>query len=197
MQEKASLKLQIVKNLPRTDFVLGIDPGIKGGYAVFDCARQTFKYVGSIPLVVSQATASGRKTYDVAVLQEQVAEIVNEQCHNCTFTFCIERQQAMPKQGVVSMFTTGFGYGVWHGILAGFQPPFPKSHNLVVVKASSWQQLLIGEEAADDTKLKSIARVRRLFPTVNLFSDKRRTPSDGMADACNIAHYAFLRMRDA
>ena len=196
MEEKTQKKLQIIKNLPKTDFVLGVDPGIKGGYAVFDCNRKNFKCVGSIPLVLSQTVASGRKTYDVAVLREQIAEIVNEQCHNCTFTFCIERQQAMPKQGVVSMFTTGFGYGVWHGIFAGFEPPFPKTHNLVVVKASSWQQILVGEEALDTTKAKSIARIRRLFPDVNLCPEKKRVPSDGLADACNIAHYAFLKMRD-
>lgn len=196
MKEKSRQKLVIHKTLPRTDFVLGIDPGLHGGYAVFDCRRKVFKAVNTIPLVLA-SPSSTRKTYDVATLYSEVAEIVAEQCYNCVFTFAIERQQAMPKQGVVSMFTTGFGFGVWHGILASFSPPFPKTHNLVVIRASNWQQLLINEVAVDDTKAKSIARVQRLFPDVDLCRGKKHsTPLDGLADACNIAHYAFLCMKD-
>lgn len=183
----------IIKNQPRTDFVLGVDPGLKGGFAVFDCRREVFKFVETIPLI-STIASKGRKTYDVAMLAEKVSDIVTDVCRNCTFTFCIEQQQAMPKQGVVAMFTTGFGYGVWHGLLASFTPPFPKTHNLLVVRASMWQQLLINEEATDETKAKSIARVQRLFPDVDLTSKSGNKPLDGLADACNIAHYAFLRM---
>lgn len=194
-QEKHQQKLIITKNLPRTDFILGIDPGLHGGYAVFDCSRGVFKSVGNIPLV-TVSMSSNRKTYDVASLYSAIAEIVDEECHNCIFTFAIEKQQAMPKQGVVSMFTTGFGYGVWHGILASFSPPFPKTHQLVTVRASNWQQLLINEDAPDDTKSKSIARIQRLFPTVDLCLGRKRLPLDGVADACNIAHFTYLRMVD-
>ena len=143
------------------------------------------------------ATLGGKNTYDVELLHDELEEVIERQCHNCTFTFCIERQQAMPKQGVVAMFTTGFGYGMWHGLLYSFHAPFPKTHQFLVVRAMVWQQLLIGEQAEDDTKARSIARVKRLFPDVNMVQPRKKTPSDGLADACNIAHYAYLRMEDA
>lgn len=193
MIEKKQAKQVLLKNRPKTDFILGIDPGLHGGWAVFDVNRQKFKCVNSIPLIMS---STGRHTYDVELLYDAVEEVVERQGHNCTFTFCIERQQAMPKQGVVAMFTTGFGYGVWHGIISSFHAPFPKTHQLFVVRAGIWQQLLIGEDAKDDTKAKSIARVQRLFPEVDLILPRHKTPSDGLADACNIAHYAYLRMED-
>ena len=32
-------------------------------------------------------------------------------------TVCIEKQQSMPGQGVSSTFSTGYGFGLWIGIL--------------------------------------------------------------------------------
>lgn len=179
---------------PKSDFILGVDPGLKGGLAIFDCNKEKFVLAMQTPTCPDIASKDGKHTYDVELMDSTIAEFVYKSGLWATWMCCLERQQAMPQQGVVSMLTTGYGYGVWRTLctLLASSPD-----RLVIVRSLEWQVLLRGENAKDETKAKSIARVVRLFPEVDLQPGKRRTPSDGIADAVNIAHYAFVRMEKA
>lgn len=181
---------EITQDLERTDMVLGVDPGLLGGFAFYDCGTCRFISVQSTPTLKG---TNGKRVYDISKLVEIIERAVCRTFFAMRFTFCIERQQPIAYQGLVSTFTTGYGYGLWTGILHSLQTKNPQ---YVVVRAEDWQHILWKEHAEkDDTKSKSIARVHRLFPSVNLTSGGRsKKDLDGRADACNIAHYAFLRM---
>lgn len=179
----------ILHDRPYTELVIGVDPGLKGGIAVFDCTQQ--KVVSTFPMPTNRK-AGERTTYDIVELVNKLKD-ARPYPADVSCTFCTERQHPMPEQGVVSMFTTGFGFGLLCGIFAGIRTIFDE---LLVVKAQEWQVLLWEEDAPDSTKARSIERVRRLFPYVDLYPNKSKKPSDGIADAVNIAHYAFLRMCD-
>lgn len=192
MNQKSTQKLKekhkaIIHDQPYTEFVIGVDPGLKGGVAVFDCGAQ--KVVSTFPMPVTHKTGE-RASYDVPTLVDKLRE-VRPHSLEASCTFCIERQHALPKQGVVSMFTTGFGFGLLCGIFAGIRAVFDR---ILVVKAQEWQSILWEEDAPDSTKARSIERVRRLFPYVDLWPNRNKKPSDGIADAVNIAHYTYLRM---
>lgn len=176
---------------PKSDFILGVDPGLKGGLAIFDCNKEKFVLAMPTPIHPDIASKSGKYTYFIKLIDSTIAEFVAKSPESAQWMCCLERQQAMPQQGVVSMLTTGYGYGVWRALctLLASSPD-----RLIIVRSLEWQVLLRGESAKDETKAKSIARVSRLFPDVDLQPGRRRTPSDGIADAVNIAHYAFVRM---
>ena len=90
----------------------------------------------------------------------------------------IEKAQAMPKQGVASMFTFGMGYGVLQGVLASCQIPYE------IVHPRKWQKAVFDSgDAKEDTKTRSLMLARRLFPELDL----KRKGDHGKADALLIA----------
>lgn len=92
----------------------------------------------------------------------------------------IEAQQAMPKQGVTSMFSLGENYGLLVGIVTGLQIPYQ------TVRPQAWMRAL-GIPAGADKK-KHIDVALGLFPTGD-FKGPRGGPKDGRADAALIAEY--------
>lgn len=96
----------------------------------------------------------------------------------------IEKQQAMPKQGVVSMFGLGRGYGIWEGLIAARYWPY------TLVRPQKWKAELLDGTKKD----KPAARIRagQLFPLAEL--GKRK--DNGRSDALLIAEYARRTMGD-
>ena len=92
----------------------------------------------------------------------------------------IETQQAMPKQGVSSTFQTGYGYGLWVGIITTLGLPW------TAVRASAWKKTML---AGLDKTDKSVSRIAaaRLFPQVA--ADLSRVSDHGRAEALLIAAY--------
>ena len=68
----------------------------------------------------------------------------------------IERAQAMPKQGVTSMFNYGKGFGLWLGLLIGIGIPY------TLVSPRSWRKIMMLDMAKD--KGASLLRAKQLFP---------------------------------
>lgn len=87
----------------------------------------------------------------------------------------IEASQAMPGQGVRSMWTTGYGYGLWLGMCASLHLPY------TCVRAAAWKR------AVGVTKDKETSRLRaqQLFP----LADLRRKKDHGRAEALLLAWY--------
>ena len=183
---------EVVRDQPFTELAVGVDPGLHGGIAVFDCVANK---VISAFLMPTNHEEGEKATYDVAKLLEMLDNAVpfSKNLRDSSCTFCIERQHPLPEQGLVSTFTTGFGFGLLFGVFSAIRAVYDR---IVVVRAQDWQKILWDEDAPDETKAKSIERVHRLFPDVDLCPDGRNSPSDGIADSVNIAHYAFLRMMD-
>lgn len=88
-------------------YIIGIDPGEKGAFAVYNTVTQSVTSFEFAKLT-RKDIADTLQTY----------KILDD-------IFCvIEKVHAAPGQGVVSMFTFGKNYGTWLGILTAIGIPF-------------------------------------------------------------------------
>lgn len=149
---------------------IGIDPGKKGGIAVIDTELDT--EVFPMP-----------PNYSLADFLEKEKR---GRCH-----VFIEKAQAMPTNGAVSMFNYGQHFGEIVGMLIAFHLPY------TLVPPRTWTKVMhagIQLSNADAKqkgapKKKSLIAVRRLFPHVNLVPPGKRVEHDGVIDALLIAEY--------
>lgn len=92
----------------------------------------------------------------------------------------IEKVGAMPKQGVTSVFTFGYGFGVWIGVLAALEIPYQ------LVTPQSWKKLLMSGEPKEKDASRIVAR--RMWPDQTEESLSRKK-DHGRADAALLAEY--------
>lgn len=89
--------------------------------------------------------------------EHDVAEWLIEQCQRTMYIFAIlERAQAFPSQGVVSMFNYGANYGFLRGLLTAIEIPFD------TVTPAKWQIALKCRTKGDKNVTK--AKAQQLFP---------------------------------
>lgn len=147
---------------------IGIDPGKKGGYA----------------MIVDDPKGSYVKAYpwDDAAFVEEMRRIglKLENPTGCVVA-AVEQVNAMPGQGVTSMFSFGKSYGYILGVLGALNIPFQ------TVRPHEWKKAF----GLNSSKQKSIEVCHRLFPEIALKrTDRCRTESDGLAESALIALYA-------
>lgn len=147
---------------------VGIDPGMKGGLSML-------------------ISANGRtRISECWPMPESISNLVSlfNYFKTCKVTVIIEKAQPMPKQGSVSGFSYGVGYGKMLGIMAAMKIPYHE------IRPAVWKkEILAGEPDKKDKKV-SIRVCERIFPEASLLAtDRSKVPSDGMAEACLIADY--------
>ena len=152
--------------------IAGIDPGKEGGIATVSQQR----LVWATPMPMSGKEVDGHA----------IAEILHAQRPSLVV---IEKAQAMPKQGGVSMFRYGDGYGLIKGVCEGLGLPY------VLVTPQAWKKRILAGTAKD--KEAAINYVRRSWPSVDLTPGAKRKPHDGMADAICMAEYGWREWRAA
>ena len=145
-------------------YLIAIDPGINGAYAVLDGAGE-FIQADELPRF--------DKTLNATELGKLFEGFIPRLA-------AIEKVGAMPKQGVTSVFTFGCAYGVCLGVAGGAGVP------VALILPNAWKKhfRLIG-------KPKDAARelAARLYPrAVNSLRLKKH---HGRADAILIGRYAF------
>jgi len=123
---------------------IGIDPGKKGSVSIID----------DVENLIVWATPVVGKDYDIG----KMFDILNQHKENSIVV--VERAQAMPKQGVVSMFEFGRGYGIWLGILTAAKIPYQIIHSRV------WTKLML-HGAPGEGKARAFHVASRLFPSWN------------------------------
>lgn len=96
--------------------VIGIDPGLKGGFAVLDKGRLTD--IGRLPVVDNESNPSLLRDLSESYPRAVVA---------------IEVQMAMPKQGRSSILKTGKGWGQLIGYFQG------RGHRVIHVRSQEWK----------------------------------------------------------
>lgn len=97
---------------------------------------------------------------------------------------CLEKVHAMPKQGSVSMFTFGEGYGYIKGVLDTLRIPYQE------VQPQKWKvEFSLGKD-----KARSIEVCKQLFPTAKLIPEGARKEQDGLAEAILMAEYARRKL---
>ncbi|MGN1300855.1 MAG: hypothetical protein ACI4VC_05880 [Clostridia bacterium] len=141
---------------------IGIDPGKNGGIAVInDSDNSVDTYTFSEERIVAELL---------------IRYILKQDC-KCV----LEKVNAMPGQGVVSMFNFGQNYGFIQGVLKAYNIPFE------LVPPQKWKK----EFSVTSDKNTSIEVCKRLFPHVNLKATERcKKDHDGMAEALLMAEYA-------
>lgn len=150
--------------------VVGIDPGLKGGLA-----RMRGWTQDAIPMPV---------TPDKKIDGHAVAMWLRADRPDLVV---IEKVGAMPKQGVVSMFNFGEGYGTLKGVLDALAIRY------VLVTPQKWKRAVL--DGTERDKKAAIEFVSNKYPDINLIPKGCRKPSDGIADAVCIADYGVYHGR--
>lgn len=139
---------------------IGIDPGITGGIAALSSD-------GHILLAAKMPATE----LDLWTLVSQLP--LNRGVLDTDRRAMIEKAQPMPKQGIVSAFTYGRGYGALLMTLTAAGIPFDQ------VTSPVWQQALSCRSKGDKNVTKR--RAQQLWPS--------RTITHAIADALLIAEY--------
>ena len=142
---------------------IGIDPGKSGAMAIVSTDTQPFVRV-------------------VPFDEREYAEVLRFHTTYDTIGGCVvERVNAMPKQGVSSMFSFGENYGFIQGLLTAFNIPYE------LVMPRVWKK----EFGVTSDKNTSIAVARRLFPDVSLMrTEKCRKEDNNIAEALLMSAFA-------
>ena len=158
---------------------IGIDPGLQGGIA-------TIRESGEITTLVMPTAKSGKKRIlDNAMLAGtfSLSNILDIKCYAI-----LEQQQPMPKQGVTSMFSIGYGFGALKQCLVDFSIPHE------VVRAQVWQKEFGISGRKGNTKAQALQICQSLFPDLNLLATERsKKPHEGVVDAVLVAEFARRR----
>lgn len=138
---------------------VGIDPGKSGVLAIMRENAQIDTFLFD-PIIYTQ---------QIALLKDQPVRA------------CVEKVNAMPGQGVTSMFSFGHNLGFIEGLLSATAISYQ------LVPPQKWKK----EFSLSSDKSKSIEVCQKLFPDVNLLATPRsKKPHDGIAEAVLMCEYA-------
>lgn len=147
---------------------IGVDPGITGALAVI--GEHGYVAVHDMPAMLYGKT-TGRKAVNLPLLAATIRPYTALAC-----VACVERVNAMPGQGVSSMFSMGMSFYGACGTLAGLEIPF------YLVQPQAWK----GYFQLNSEKERSLDLARKLYPMASLKHKK----DHGRAEALLIARYA-------
>jgi crossover junction endodeoxyribonuclease RuvC len=149
-----------------TGFSVGIDPGKLGGLS-----RRWDDQATTHPMPL----AGGE--IDLAWIRSWLLSIPPT-------VVVIEKAQAMPGQGVTSMFNYGKSFGSLIGLCSALE------FRVELVTPQAWKKVVLA--GTDKDKGAAISYCKRAFPQVSLLPTPRCSkPADGMADALCIAEFGF------
>lgn len=153
---------------------MGIDPGLKGFISLIDENKLPVLSI-EMPLTKGVKSEIDLKTlFDILSINSNTIALA-----------VLEKVGAMPKQGVVSMFRFGEGYGAIKMALAASKI----SYQLVTPR--QWQGSMLAGENKQDLKSASIKVAKRLFPSVDMKrNDRCKVDDHNKADSLLMALYA-------
>lgn len=152
---------------------IGIDPGLKGALCGVTADGQIVK------LGVMPTNADGIDPVGIRNWLETALTVWGPGVQ-----VALEKAQAMPGQGGVSMFNYGAGYGMIRAVLTCLQ--FPTT----LVRPQTWTKVMHTGTDAGDAKDRSHVAALRLWPGQNWkATDRCRTAHDGQIDAALIAEW--------
>ncbi len=151
--------------------IFGIDPGVSGAIGILENKK--------VIEATDMPTMIDGKKNKRQVNGAQVANIIRERLHNNKeVVIVVEHVNAMPGQGVTSMFNFGQSFGVIKGICSALSLP------IYFVRPAKWKKhfnLIKTNKDASRTK------VIQIYPEI---SDKlTRKKDSNKADAILIARY--------
>lgn len=146
--------------------IIGIDPGKQGGIAIKN-GEEVIAY--DMPIMPNGEIDA---CY-IATVFSQFSEAV------CV----IEKAQAMPQQGVVSVFNYGRGFGKLQALLEIHQFSF------LEIPPMKWKKHY---GLVNKSKAESVTLAQKLFPKIPLYTPRGRK-LDGKAEALLLMNYASFQ----
>ena len=146
---------------------LGIDPGKTGAIAAVNSNGHVF--IADIPMLNGD--------YNFYEMWKLLGGVI--QHYSATY-LTLEKQQAMPKQGVSSTFATGRGYGAWEALCWITTPDFE------IVSPRVWKKKLGLSSDKEESRELAI----KLYPSVT--DQLKRVKDHNRAEALLLAHYTKL-----
>lgn len=143
--------------------VMGIDPGAKGAVAILSNDPPT-----RLVWLLSEMSPS--------IFSEIVKQYEPQHVY-------LEKAQAMPGQGVSSMFTYGQGFGRLLGWVEMLEIPY------TLIAPREWTKDIHKGCIGKDAKEKTLQAMKRIFPKESFLAERGRVPHMGIVDAYAIAEY--------
>ena len=151
--------------------IFGIDPGVSGAISVLEDKK--------ILEVFEMPTMIDGKKNKKQVNGAQVTHLIKQQLKsNKEISVIVERVNAMPGQGVVSMFSFGQSFGIIKGICAAL------SLSIYFVRPLKWKQHF---DLVKTNKDASRTKVIEIYPEISSKISKKK--DSNKADAILIARY--------
>lgn len=144
--------------------ILGVDPGLHGAMALYDPTNDELIRVHSMPL---DKKTNQIDTFALALVFDSLAKDV---------VFAVlEEVNAMPGQGVTSMFNFGQSFGLVKGMLASYNIP------VYLVRPAIWKGSMGLGRDKEDSRVMAIKMFgEQYFP---------RKKDEGKAEAALLAHF--------
>ena len=151
--------------------IIGIDPGLSGAIAILE----NNKVLNVFDIPVMSEGKKNKKQLNSALLVNLLKENINS---NEEVAVVVEQVNAMPGQGVTSMFNFGQTFGAIKGICAALDLP------IYFVRPSKWKKHF---ELINSSKDASRRKVIEMYPS---FAEKLSKKKDvNKSDAILIARF--------
>ena len=151
--------------------VIGIDPGLSGAIAVLEDK----KVLGIFDMPVMAEGKKNKRQLNSAQLVNVIKSNINQ---DEEISVVVEQVNAMPGQGVTSMFNFGQTFGAIKGVCAALKLP------IYFVRPSKWKKHF---ELINSSKDSSRTKVIEMYPTL---SDQLAKKKDvNKSDAILIARF--------
>ncbi len=159
--------------------VIGIDPGLSGAIAVLNDK----KVLKIIEMPVMAEGKKNKKQLNSAQLVNIIKENIND---NEEIAVVVEQVNAMPGQGVTSMFNFGQTFGAIKGVCAALSLP------IFFVRPSKWKKYF---ELINSSKDSSRTKAIEMYPSLS--SQLSRKKDVNKSDAILIARFYYeTRLKD-
>ena len=159
--------------------ILGIDPGLSGAIAILD--KKKVLNLFDMPVM-----AEGKKNKK-QLNSAQLVDIIRENSiGDDEIVVVVEQVNAMPGQGVTSMFNFGQTFGAIKGVCAALNLP------IFFVRPSKWKKYF---ELINSSKDSSRTKVIEMYPSLSSQLAKKKDVNK--SDAILIARYYYdTRLKD-
>ena len=159
--------------------LIGIDPGLSGAIAILEDKKV-------IKLLDMPVMAEGKKNKR-QLNSAQLVTIISENIKaNEEVAVVVEQVNAMPGQGVTSMFNFGQTFGAIKGVCAALNLP------IFFVRPSKWKKYF---ELINSSKDSSRTKVIEMYPSLSSQLAKKKDVNK--SDAILIARYYYdTRLKD-
>jgi len=150
--------------------IIGIDPGLSGAVAILE----NNKVLNVFDMPVMSEGKKNKRQLNSALL----SNLIKENIGNAEVAIVVEQVNAMPGQGVTSMFNFGQTFGAIKGICAALELP------IFFVRPSKWKKHF---DLINSSKDSSRTKVIEMYPKMsNLLSKKKDV---NKSDAVLIARF--------